>query len=278
MLLHRLPTDLRLDTLAEILKCPLRFNQVWQDFLQLNFFLVKDPQLTSFFIDFVPLVGGIGLLPDYFEHHRFLHGFHACRSAYIREQGDSLCQGPRPELSLRGAVLAHLLKFVFDISRRAFSTSHLDKALSNDLPGLAVETDQPSKDLLLVLSPIAVVVVRIELAPAKVVACLHGPLLETLSDFWPSTLQVLGQFIFRARAKNCEGLHGIKRCLLLLHIVAKGVHECFDFLGREASLLKSCTFPLEIVPGPLADNVHLDLAIELHAHLALCLDFGLSLA
>ena len=56
--------------------------------------------------------------------------------------------------------------------------------------------------MLLFLGPIAMVVAWVELAAADIVAGLDGAILQAFGDFGPGALELLGQFMFGARAKN----------------------------------------------------------------------------
>ena len=176
-LLQCLPGDLSGLSLAEVSIGSLGLYQVRQNFFELDLRRIIDSQLATFFIDFVALGAGVifgcmFLVGGNDKFHRFAHGFDARGRADARKQLDALLQSPRTQVALLGAILTHLLVLVFDVARSALSGAHLGKLFSDGLPGPAMHTDQALQHLFLFLSPIAMVVTRVELAAAHIVARL----------------------------------------------------------------------------------------------------------
>ena len=122
------------------------------------------------------------------------------------------------------------------------------------------------------------VVARVELAAAHIVARLDRSILQAFGDFGPGTFELLGQFMFGARAQNGQRVKrtAIFRCfVVLLHIGAEGVHQSLDLFAGEVAFLEKVTFCLEVIPASLSEHMRLDLAIELHAFSTLVLLFDL---
>ena len=90
--------------------------------------------------------------------------------------------------------------------REVIAIKSLVHFLGNVLPAVAAFGHHLYEDLLLLLTPLPIVVIRVEFPPAEVMAALHASVRQRLSDLAPSAPQRIRQFLLRFGAQIDQAL------------------------------------------------------------------------